>query len=471
MPYNVNDKFIVRSERTGKSGLFSAEETRLLLSCQTFESLDLHAENFVRQLKWNQLSSGDELNHESSREVGKLHVRKREMKPFLKKLKKWAREGYLISEEKLLDDVESLSGNDAGRDLESTEITVMGIPTCNRPDFLKRCLSSFTDHFNQHGRIPDIIVIDDSRYLPNSNSSSGRVHDYKNQQRNQAVLGELNEQYSGNIYYMDKKRRAIFAKAVAQKAQVEPEVLEFALMGYPGCTRSEGGARNAFLLLTKGRLAMQTDDDTICRIAQPPDIQSGLTLTSSPSSDDYWFFQSYDDAAKTVDFLDTDFLSIHESFLGKKPSSTITKFLNKNSDINIEKMQPSFLHGIASDSARVLMTSLGPIGDGCLFTDLYRLFLEGESFQRLVESDEDYPWHLSTRQVIRSATQPVISDFNRCIGMNFAIDNRTFLPPNMSAQLGCEGTFGHLMKMCFPHAFAGTLPYLLSHRPPGEASP
>ncbi len=159
IPYNVNDKMIIRSERTGLSCLFFAEETDLLLSCQTFEPLDMHAENYVRQLKWDQISSGDELSHKSSCEVGKLHVRKNEIKPFLKKLKKWSHKGYLISEEELLDEVVNLSPKGADPEPDSKGITIMGIPTCNRPAPLKRCLSSFINNFNRHGRAPDIIFL------------------------------------------------------------------------------------------------------------------------------------------------------------------------------------------------------------------------------------------------------------------------------------------------------------------------
>ena len=455
LPYNVNDKIMIRSERTGKSCLLSSSDAQLLLSCQTFESLDTHAQNHARQLKREQLKNGNGFSHKSSRKGDKLSVRKKEMKPFLKKLKKWSREGYLISEPELLDEVVNLNEKNIDPDPESTEITVMGIPTCNRPTSLKRCLSSFIQNFNRYGRTPDIIVLDDSR-------------DGKQQVKNKSVLKELKGEYPGIIYYMNREQRAAFGKAVAQKTKIDPAVMEFALMGHPGCDRSEGGARNAFLLLTHGQLALQTDDDTICHIAQPPTVGSGLTLTSRPSSDKYWFFRSYDEAVKTVDFIDSDFLGVHENLLGIQPANIISQFIAKNSEIDVEMLQPSFIKKLALGDASVVMSLPGPVGDSCLFTDLYRLLLEGDSFQRLIEPPEDYQWHLSTRQVIRGVTQPAITDFTRCIGMNFAIDNRSFLPPFMPVQARCDGIFGDLLKVCFPHAFSSILPFLLAHDPPGQ---
>lgn len=203
---------------------------------------------------------------------------------------------------------------------------------------------------------------------------------------------------------MNRKQRAAFAKAIAKKANIEPEVMEFAFMGHPACDRSEGGCRNAFLLLTRGKLALQTDDDTICRMAQSPDHQSGFTLTSEPTSDEYRFFHSYEEAIKSVEFIDEDFLGIHEQVLGKPPGEVIP-LEDEYGGVDIEKLQPSFLHKIESATAdtscaadaRIYMSLIGPVGDTCLFNDLYRLFLEGESFRRLVDPEEDYPWHLTTR--------------------------------------------------------------------------
>src|SRR5699024_7971967 len=95
---------------------------------------------------------------------------------------------------------------------------------------------------------------------------------------------------------------------------------------------------------------------------------------------------------------------------------------------------------------------------------------KGGSFFRLLHPAEQYSWHLATRQVIRSVTQPTISDFPRCIGMNFAIDNRALLPPFMPVQARCDGIFGDLLKVCFSGAYAGNLPYILAHNPPEQRS-
>ena len=468
------NRIFIYSRWTGKSSQLSTAGAHFLLSCQTFKTLQAHAEQYARQLKWQQVSNENGLRSKllkpflqyATKEGLEVPVRKKELDPLLWQLRQWVFEGFLVSENELLEEVKQ---NAFGMPKErpdrflkpvrsrQRQISAMGIPTCNRPATLRRCLESFTDNFYHYGRTPDIIILDDSRSM-------------EEQQENQSALYELKDRYPGNFYYMNRERRAAFARAIAQKADIEPEVMEFAFMGHPACDRSEGGCRNASLLLTRGQLALQTDDDTLCRVAQSPAYQPGLTLTSQASSDEYWFFRSYEEAIKAVGFIDEDFLGIHEQVLGKSPGEVISSFANVHGDIDIEKLQPSFLQNIESEGARIHMSLVGPVGDTCLFSDLYRLFLEGESFHRLVDPAEDYPWHLTTRQVIRSTTQPTISDVSRCIGMNFAIDNRDFLPPFMPVQARCDGIFGDLLTVCFPHALAGNMPYVLAHHPPEPRS-
>ncbi len=471
-----NNKTLIHSRRTGGSTLISAGEANFLLSCGTFKTLHAHAEEYARQLKWGQLNNRRGLRHAVlqpllhyvTREGLELPVREKEVNPLLWQLRQWICEGFLVPESELLNEIKQNSVG-AHRNVkykpETDKITVMGIPTCNRPAVLKRCLSSFIDHFNRHGREPDIIIIDDSR-------------DGKQQEKNRQVLQELSrrdgspkDQYSGNFYYMNRKQRRALARTIAYRADVEPEVMEFALMGHPACNRSEGGCRNTFLLVTRGQLALQTDDDTICQVAQPPSVQPGLRLASQATSDDYWFFESYEEAAESVEFIDEDFLGIHEQMLVKRPEELIAPFLNKTKDdLDIETLQPSFLQNMDSDKARIRMSLVGPVGDTCLFTDLYRLFLEGESFQRLLYPAEDYSWHLTTRQVIRGVTQPTVTDAIRCIGMNFAVDNQDFLPPFMPVNARGDGIFGDLLNVCFPYAYSGCTPFLLAHKPPATRS-
>lgn len=460
-----NGKVIVRSNGYGKLKLLSTSEIKILLSCQKFKTLSKHAKDYCRQEKKKQIFSKEGvigkilrwILRNAEKEGKELPVSNKEIDRVLSKLQKWVEQGFLISETKLKQEIKYLSKVSKKHDQNNDEISVLGIPTCGRPQIFRRCLESFTSNFNQHSRTPDILVIDDSR-------------SDEDQQKNLLLLQKLNDRYNGAFYHMNRQQRAKFGQEVAKKADVSPEVMQFTLMGHPSCNRSEGGCRNAFLLLSQGKFALQTDDDTICSLAHPPTLKPKLTITSAQVSDEYWFFPSYEEAVGSINFIEQDFLGFHEQVLGKFPGTIVMSSLENNKDLDVTKIHSSFLCNMKSGNAKVRMSLVGPVGDSCLFSDLYRLFLEGEAFRRLVYPAEAYPKNLSTRQIIRCVTQPTISDFPRCIGMNFAIDNQSLLPPFMPVQARCDGIFGDLLNVCFPSAYAGILPYVLKHDPPGERS-
>lgn len=453
---------LIHSRRSTHSRWLTLSELQLLFSCREFESLAVHATNYVRHMKLKQQRNQNRMVRQlskfltfSDREEKTIpDILPGEISPFLEQLQEFAAKEYLISESSLVNEMDQLARKVIHQRVSVTNrIGAIGIPTCNRPKTLERCLRSFFDNFNRHQRSPDILILDDS-------------HSTRIQQQNRSVIITLQKGYSGRIRYMNRRHRRRFARFVAHHAGLGVETLEFALMGHPSCHRSEGGCRNTLLLLTLGQLVLQTDDDTICRPAKPLVSHTGLKLNSTLSSDDYWFFKSYQEVLETIHFIDTDFLALHEQYLGKDPQSIISTCLNNGIKPDISKLNASFIEKLKSGNAKIRMTLPGPAGDTCLFTDLYRLFLKGESYRRLITPLEDYLWHLSTRQVVRSVSSTVLSDMIRCIGMNFAIDNRSLLPPFMPVQARCDGIFGDLMSVAFPEAFAGNIPWILPHNPP-----
>lgn len=454
-------QFLVNSQHTKQLQVLTGREVDILFSCQTFETLNVHAERYWQRIKQRQANHFNGLFgnlvqffFKYASRYGGIRVPKKEMDSILSQLNKFVETGYLISETELKQEVITRV-NQQKPFPESSDpvIDILGIPTSGRPKSLEQCLDSFLKNFQQHGRNTDILIMDDSR-------------NKEHQAENQIILKKIKKGYRGNIFYMNRAQRRKYAISVAKNAGLSAKVMEFGLMGHPGCNRSEGGCRNTFLLLTRGRLLLQTDDDTFCQPAKPPAVQEGITLTSAGSSDDYWFFQSFEEAVSQVNICDIDFLSLHEQMLGRKPVDIISTYLKDQKELDIRSLSSVFLTNFDSDNARIRMTVPGPAGDTCLSNDLYRLRLDGPSLDRLLFPAEEYPWHLSTRQVIRTVTEPVITSSCRCIGMNFAVDNRNILPPFMPVQARCDGIFGDLLAVCFPDAFSGNIPWVIPHEPP-----
>ncbi|MEX2363066.1 MAG: hypothetical protein WD597_05560, partial [Balneolaceae bacterium] len=175
--------------QSGKSKLLTLVELELLQSCRTFKPIKVHAERYCREQKRKRLTNRKGLMGSlfrllfryASQEGMTLPVREKEIKPFREQLQEWAEEGLLVSESELLEEIKTLSQQRNGMgEPEAKEITMMGIPTCGRPETLRRCLDSFINNFNRHGRTPDILILDDSR-------------DEADREKNQTVLRELSD--------------------------------------------------------------------------------------------------------------------------------------------------------------------------------------------------------------------------------------------------------------------------------------
>jgi hypothetical protein len=464
-PIGKRAGILVTSPRSKRSKLLPPTDVELLLSCDSYDTVAGHSARLYRERIFSRIDTrtgmlGGFLRFLRNRGVAPedIPLRKTTVARIAGQIRTWIADGFLISEDELKREVRIQSSRTNVRRAPDTTgsdaITVVGIPTCGRPDSLQRSLATFLDNFHRHGRTPQIIVLDDSRAA-------------EDQHRNLHLLREFARGYSGEMRLMNRRQRAAFAKALAAKADVDPDLMLFAFMGNAAYDRSEGGCRNAFLLLSRGEMALQTDDDTFCRPSPAPEIRSGLTLNSKRTSDSYWFFRSFDDAIAAVQPSDEDFLQLHERVLGRYASDLIAAY--HANDLNLGDARPAFFRRVPL--AKIRMSLVGPVGDSCLFDDLHRLLLEGESFQRLINPVSEYHEKLATRQVIRCVNQLTITDTPRCIGMNFAVDNRELLPPCMPVQARCDGILGDIMMACFPHAFAANLPYAIPHRPPEDRSP
>lgn len=418
------DTFLAESLLTGQRMILTGNDLRLLMSCRTSRTLMLHAQDAVGKANYEALRRQRGLRGVVSRFLARgllndpqsLPVSHRDVRRTYQRLEDWSNRGLLVSESQLQERLitTSASAETETRQPTNAKIEVIAIPTAGRPATLERCLRSFIENLLQYNRYPDIIVIDDSR-------------DRTSQAENHRLLRRLKSAYPGSLYSMNRQQRAQFAREVAIRAGVDETITDFALMGHPDCDRSEGGCWNAILLLTHGRLTLQTDDDTICRLAPVPTSEDGLALTSGESSDAYWFFDSFDEAAQAVQFADQDVLGAHERVLGRRPAELIAEELTNAGTLITDGMDSDFINKVQSRESRVKMSLLGPVGDTCLYNDLHRLFLVGDSFERLVQPPENYHDHLSTRRVIRCVTRRTLSERLRCVGMNFAIDNRDLL--------------------------------------------
>lgn len=448
------------NRRSGEREITDAETVSLLFSLEEFRSIDEHARrraqtNRSRLMEQGGGSFGQKMFARVLRLARDydldLPLQENEIGPVRERLRSFVEEGWLTSEQELLDEVIAIC-QEQTREEEVSPITSVGIPTRNRPDCLKRALTSYIANFKKYGRSPRILVADNSE-------------DEDAQAQNRGALEEIGQDYPGETRYLGLEERAQMAARIAEKSGVDEKIVRFGLLGDPKCSGIYGAARNTILLATKGENIMQLDDDTICNIGTPPETESGLSLNSSLPIE-LWWYGSEEEAFDAVSYEDHDILGLHEQMLGRRAKNVIIE----HGDLNISDLSSSLLKTLRHDNPTVAFSMLGTAGDSGMHRNhnMTRLLLEGPSWNRLVESKEKYRERLNSRNIIRASPRPTLFDHIFCMSMSIGLDNRGLVPPYIPVQRDEDGVFRALLKSCSPSKLGAHLPHVVQHSPQSE---
>ena len=129
---------------------------------------------------------------------------------------------------------------------------------------------------------------------------------------------------------------------------------------------------------------------------------------------------------------------------------------------------PSGLQG------QVKAAQMGLFGDAGMGGSSYFLVARYATNRRLTRSDEAFGWAMSSRAVMRSACESVITDGPFCLPHLVALDNRECLPPLFPASANPDGwagesLLGHLLSLVGDSRILH-LPYAVFHDPPEDRS-
>lgn len=450
---------LVYSRTSRCSQIFSADVAELLSLCRQFKTLDEHAADIglARNLP------------EDSIEAIKSQ------------LTRLVEAGFLISQELLLfsgapgggltDTVlleANISGERAPKDAlpaAGPAIASVGILTCNRLEGLKRSLTSYIENSKQYGRTNDFVVMDDSA-SPQTRESYRRL------------LRELAAEYGVEIFYAGKEEKMTYAKALIEKGGLPAEVVNFALFDVEKSGTSAGANRNALTLHTAGDAIFSADDDTVCRLVASPELREGLEFAAGYEASDIWIFPDRQTALESVSFVEDDNLALHELMLGKTAGAIAATFGGKQQPITLwagastHGEDTALVRRVQAGGGRVLVTFSGLIGDcgwgapfGYWNAPLGYLLLTGQSRERLVRSESDYRLACTSRDILRVASTPTISDETFGMTTFVGLDNRILLPPFLPVRRGQDLIFATTLGQCFPDACFGHLPWALLHEP------
>ena len=331
-------------------------------------------------------------------------------------------------------------------------IAKVGIPTKNRTASLNRCLRGFLDHVRYTGRNVEILVVD--------NASSARQAT-----ETQHLVSTLAKEYRASLRCIDRQMRMKWADQIARKLGISKKITRFALLGDDRCSDSYGACRNTLLLDAVGQKAIQTDDDTVCRVGFPAHHEDGIAISLRTDPNNYQYYSSRENALRSIEYEAVDLFSLHETFLGKEPVDLLASSLQKGTEPDISQSGSDLIHQLNQPGARVLSTFLGIVGDAGTQNHSGRLFQESLFLQPFMEDEENWHMALTARWTRKNVFRNTLTNASACMTIHIGLDLQKLVPPFMPVLRNEDGVFGSMCYMCFPFSFSVYLPYVIQHDP------
>ena len=450
---------LVLPQEDQQTRVLPVEHAQLLAGCETFRTLRHHSERHCRKRfasRVQQLRARPSLLsrltgrvvHAATQAGAHPSVPAEEVAVVERLLQTYADQGLMLSEQRLREDVLKAASQEEGTDFPAPPIERLYMATRQRSVLLHRALVSYIENAKRYDRPISVVVVDDGR------SDQGTAP-------NRELLCSLGSEYQVPISYTDRRSRTKLALELAGAAEVDPDIVAFALTGDERCDISIGACRNTFMLDSVGEVSVQADDDTVCQVIAPSVEEPSLKFTSDDAQS-YRFYEEMSSALAEASLVEQDFLGLHDELLGCYVASCIPA---DDERLDVTEAKASFVKSLSTSGARVVRTQVGALGDSGMSHHGFRLFLDKASHERLVRSEATYRSGLITRIMRRRTTATTISDHPFCMTLNMGLDHRTLLPPFMPVQRKEDGVFGAVSHVCFRGAFSGFLPYCVLHLP------
>ena len=405
--------------------LLDPAEARLLGACGQFATLEAHAEQIAKRLP---PGSADAAN-------------------VLELLRALAAKGLMLSRSELMARIASLP-----RLEDPPRIAWLAIPTCDRPEMLRRCIKSFGENFRKYGRFPKLLVADDSK-MPETRAAT------------RAVVDEAGLTWGAGVEYvgLEEKRRLIDRLAAHG---VPRDVLGFGILGPGGPAQGAGASRNVIVLHTLGDLVLSVDDDTVCQpCVAPGTAAGGLRLGAELDPSEYWFFPDRQSALAFAERADIDVLAGHERLLGR-PVHSLAGAQCQNAGADMGSACSHMIQSLWEGHGRVLFTSNGAVGDSGMYSSrIFPLHRGNGTRSRLLASEEQYRAALESRELLRQPSTQFISHRSAFMSTFFGLDNRWLMPPFFPVGHCDDGIFAFVADRGIEGCYFGYLPWALAHDP------
>jgi hypothetical protein len=399
-----------------QTGVIGSTEGARLRSCAEFRTLGEHAQRIEL--------AGTELN-------------------------RWVTRGGFVSEEQIRERILTLSACESRR----STVEWLVIPTCSRPERLRRALDSYIANTLRYDREVKIFVADDS----------ARAQD---QESNREVIRKSAEGGAIRIYHAGADEKRSYVRRLAAECGVPVEAVGFLLCPNRRELAGIGANRNAALLHTAGSLFLSCDDDTLCVTGQGC-CSSPETLRIAREADvvRFWTAVDFASALRMAKWTDRDVIAEHESLLGRACGAALCDS-ELMPDLDMDEMSSQMFRDLWSGRGVVGITSNGVIGDSGLYSGINLLSRPGlRSADGGSLSAADCDNAVSSRAMVRHAETRTISQLGPFLATCFGLDNRDLLPPFFPVLRNEDGLFADLMRKTREDCYCGNLPWGVVHDP------
>jgi len=341
--------------------------------------------------------------------------------------------GILVSDERILADLP------ARLDSRSRRVTKVFVPTTAARGSAATVLESYLSNADRFGHDVDALVAADSEDPEHFKSL---------------------EVICKRAAIITRDDRRALANRLAKAAQIDPEIVCFALLGTAGETCAVGACRNTMLLLTAGEVILNVDDDAPCRTA--PTGRTDRLLLFPPNGTAQFIRPLCAGAGAPTNWQDIDLIGAHEMLLGYSLGDCARSFAD-TVQIGSGHLLSYALHDTSQPVVR--MTQSGLVGDCARMTPWFLVSAAEAHGLEWLNNDTWCRSVLDSRLVSQSAAQYTITTGGDFMTFCFGLDNRDLLPPFPPVWRGEDSVFSALASICGA-ALAGVIPVAVEHAPP-----
>lgn len=349
-----------------------------------------------------------------------------------------ARKGLLVEDAELL-------ARSRGHRLPAAPLAALCIRACDRPDRVRRLLSSLAENEKRWGAGHPVCLLDDSRDEAAARQNADLLHAYASQT-------------SCPVWYVGAKQqnrlKEFLRQALPQHRNATDILLDRPADGFGG-----GRTWNVALLLTAGRRLFLLDEDFELPLTMHPGQKTGMSLDpdAAPAA---WFHADQASALAAGERIDADPFALHLELVGVAlgDAAAASRWSLDRQELRGRTVKD--VRGL-HEGHRLLTTFNGTRGSSGMASSQALYLLDPASRARLWADRDIYLRNLAADNLWHAHERA--HPANQGYMTPFAVDNSRLLPCTRAEGRNEDALFNTLARFCHPHSQALFLPCTIGH--------